>query len=219
MPIISFQAVNKEYTIKHQTIVALKDITFSIRPGSFCLLNGPSGSGKSTILKLILGVEKPTSGEIQINSTSSHPVGFIPQGYYLDPAQTVRKNIELPAIFTKLSTTDRNQRTNELSNLFGLDALLERLPQQLSGGQIQRVAIARALYNRPDIILADEPTSNLDYENANLVLRTLSHLCHNFGTTIILATHDSRAKLYANQLLTLTSDHIINSSMEKHEIL
>ncbi|MDR3297913.1 MAG: ABC transporter ATP-binding protein [Candidatus Nomurabacteria bacterium] len=219
---ITLSEISKTYTIKHKPVTALSNINFTVNNSAFLVLTGPSGSGKSTILQLISGIEQPTSGQIIIDGqnitkmTNSElttfrrkKVGIIFQQFYLEPTLTLRQNIELPAIFFNLSPEERNQRTKELANLMGLSEHLDHLPSQLSGGQIQRAAVARAIYNKPSILIADEPTSNLDHDNIHTVINLFKQIQQTYGTTIIIAAHDQTIANEATQVIKLDAGRIV----------
>jgi ABC-type lipoprotein export system ATPase subunit len=219
--IIEFCNVVKKYTLKKRDILAVNNASFSIDSGSFVAIIGASGSGKSTILQMISGIEQPTSGSIIVdgNDISSlnnaklaslrrKQIGIVFQNFYLEPNLTLRQNIELPAMFDKTSKTIRNKRTEELTQATDLYNRLAHRPNELSGGQIQRTAILRAIYNHPKIILADEPTSNIDHENATIVLNMLNKLRLNIGTTIIIATHDINVLSYADKVIRINEGYV-----------
>lgn len=219
---ITLTNVSKQYKIKHREVTALSDVSFSIEESAFVALTGPSGSGKSTILQLISGIEPPTSGQIiidgadlthlsnqQLTNYRRQKVGIIFQQFYLEPTLTLRQNIELPAMFFKLSAKYREQRTGELAALMGLANHLDHLPSELSGGQIQRAAVARALYNNPSILIADEPTSNLDHDNIYTVINLFKQIQQTYGTTIIVAAHDQTIADAATQVVRLEDGKII----------
>lgn len=210
--------ISKQYIVKRKPVDALKNVSFEVSDAAFLLLTGPSGSGKSTILQLISGIEQPTSGQILINDQDitkmpnrkltdfrRQTIGIVFQQFYLEPTLNLRQNIELPAMFAKQSSEFRKQRTAELAELMGLQEVLDHLPSELSGGQIQRGAVARAIYNKPAILIADEPTSNLDSENVNAIINLFKQVQQAYGTTIIIASHDQNLAPYASQTVKL--DH------------
>jgi putative ABC transport system ATP-binding protein len=216
MSIIKLLNVTKEYTTKSKTIQALKNISISISSNNFVALTGSSGSGKSTLLQLIGGFEPPTSGQIFINNKniSSLPdkqlsdlrraqIGFVFQNFYLQPTLTVRQNIELSAIFSSISKPTRRDKTEKLAASVGLSDKLDSLPHELSGGQTQRVAFLRAIYDNPKIILADEPTSNLDKNNSKTILELLRGFQTKNRATIVVATHNDLPLAYADQIIHL----------------
>lgn len=221
---IVFQSVNKTYHVSNQPVIALDDVSFSTQPGvGFLVITGASGSGKSTALQLIGGLEAPTSGHILIDNQDitamsakeliafrKRHIGIIFQQFYLEPTLTLQQNIELPAMFANLSKSERATRTKEIAEFMGLSEHLSHLPTQLSGGQIQRAAIARAIYMQPRILLADEPTSNLDHKNVAVVLDLFSQIRQKYGTMIVLATHDQSIAAQADQLIHLENGRLIH---------
>lgn len=218
---IELKGVRKVYEKKHGPIVALEDINLTINNSTFVALVGASGSGKSTLLQIISGVQRPSTGQVTIDgkdiasfSTEGlvtyrrRCVGIIYQQFYLDPVLSVRQNIELPGLFAGVTAKKRAERTAELVSFMGLAGRLDHLPSEISGGQIQRVAIARAIYNQPMIIIADEPTSNLDPKNTAIVLELLMQIKRIYGTTIIVATHDPVLIGEADEVITVSEGRI-----------
>lgn len=221
MNIITLESVSKQYKIKTRVVTALDNVNFEVEDGTFVVLTGPSGSGKSTILQLIGGIEQPTSGKVMVAGENlaeltnkeltqyrRKQIGIVFQQFYLDPTLTLRENIELPAMFLKMSVQEREQRTSELANIMGLSDHLDHLPSELSGGQIQRVAVARAMYNNPSILIADEPTSNLDHDNVGTVIAMFKRIQQVYGTTIIVAAHDIAIAQTADQVIRLENGSI-----------
>ncbi len=199
----------------------LKDINLEIAENSFTVLKGVSGSGKSTLLNIIGGIESPTSGNIIIDNQNINnlrrkdrvnfyrkKIGFIFQGFYLQPQLTIKDNIALMAIFAGISRLEREKRVYELAEKLGISEILNQLPSEISGGQAERACIARALYMSPEIILADEPTNNLDPDNAKNVIEILKTLQIEERSTIIVATHDPMVEKYATQILSLNGGSI-----------
>ncbi len=207
---VSLQRISKVYSRADYEVVALDNITISIPTGEFFCLMGPSGSGKSTLLHLIAGIDSPTGGEIsvlgeQISELSerdlakwrSENIGYVFQTFNLIPVLTAWENVELPLLLTNLSKKERVNRAKDALEVVGLGDRLNHLPKQLSGGQEQRVAIARAFVTDPAIILADEPTGELDAASATDVLKILKTLNTRHRKTVIMVTHDPRAQQYA----------------------
>lgn len=203
----------------------LKDINLEIAENSFTILKGVSGSGKSTLLNIIGGIESPTSGNIIIDNQNisnlkrrdrvnfyRKKIGFIFQGFYLQPQLTIKDNIALMAIFAGISRFEREKRVYELAEKLGISEILNQLPSEISGGQAERACIARALYMSPEIILADEPTNNLDLDNAKNVIEILKTLQIEERSTIIVATHDPMVEKYATQILSLKDGSIIRGT-------
>ncbi|MCL2371529.1 ABC transporter ATP-binding protein [Candidatus Saccharibacteria bacterium] len=218
---INLTNISKQYKLKRKVVDALNDISLEINSGSFTVLTGPSGSGKSTILQLVSGIEQPTSGQVTVDDQDltklnaqklaifrRKNVGIVFQQFYLDSTLTLRQNMELPAMFLGLSVEEREQRTKELATLMGLADHLDHLPSELSGGQIQRAAVARAIYNKPSILIADEPTSNLDQDNFLAVAKLFQQVHKTYGTTIIIATHDPRILEYASQTIKIRDGRV-----------
>lgn len=216
MSIVSVNKVSKSYWRDSLEIPVLKDISFEIPEGAFVALMGPSGSGKTTLLNLIAGIDRPTKGSITVASTNvtqlnesalaqwrSRNVGFIFQFYNLMPVLTAIENVELPLLLTKLSKKERRDRASFALQVVGLGDRLHHYPKQLSGGQEQRVAIARAIVSDPTLLVADEPTGDLDKVAAEDIMKLLERLNSEFKKTIIMVTHDPRAAEKAHTLRQL----------------
>src|SRR6202142_1640810 len=210
--VIETRNLTKEYVRDEFHVIALKDVSIGIHKGEFVALMGPSGSGKSTLLHLIAGMDKPSGGEIrvlghnlrelndrQIAHWRNEHVGFIFQQFNLIPVLTALENVELPLKLTNLKKAERREHAGTALKLVGLGDRLHHLPRQLSGGQEQRVAIARAIVTDPDLILADEPTGNLDAASAQEILGLLVRLNKEFGKTIVMVTHDPHAAHFASK--------------------
>ena len=215
-PFIRLQDLAKSYQRGGQTIPVLTGIHLDIAQGEFLALMGPSGSGKSTLLNLIAGIDQPTGGVLEIGGVNlaelnasdlarwrAQNVGFIFQFYNLMPVLTAQENVELPLMLTQLSKRERRQRAALALSMVGLAERGEHLPSELSGGQQQRVAIARAIVSDPSLIVADEPTGDLDRQSADDVLKLLQQLNRELGKTIIMVTHDRRAAQAAHSILHL----------------
>jgi putative ABC transport system ATP-binding protein len=205
-PIVEIRNIFKSYRRGSQIVPVLEDITFDIREGEFLALMGPSGSGKSTLLNLIAGIDKADSGTIMVGGVEitslsetelagwrATNVGFIFQFYNLIPVLTAFENIELPLLLTGLSKSERRDHVDLALRAVNLSDRAEHYPSQLSGGQQQRVAIARAFITDPTILVADEPTGDLDRHSAEEILDLMERLVHELGKTIIMVTHDPRA--------------------------
>ena len=214
--VIETRKLKKEFIRDEFHVVALKDVDIEIRKGEFAALMGPSGSGKSTLLHLIAAMDKPTDGEITVLGNNlralsdkaiahwrNEHVGFIFQSFNLIPVLTALENVELPLKLTNLSKKERLEHATTALKLVGLGDRVSHYPRQLSGGQEQRVAIARAIVTDPALILADEPTGNLDAASADDVLNLLSRLNKEFGKTIIMVTHDPHAARFASHVYHL----------------
>jgi len=204
--IIETDRLTKEFVRDEFHVVALKDVTLKIDKGEFVVLMGPSGSGKSTLLHLIAAMDRPSSGTLRVLGHAlgemtdreiahwrNENIGFIFQQFNLIPVLTALENVELPLKLTNLSKAERREHAITALRLVGLEERLHHLPRQLSGGQEQRVAIARAIVTDPALILADEPTGNLDAASAQEVRTILKRLNREFGKTIVMVTHDPAA--------------------------
>jgi putative ABC transport system ATP-binding protein len=205
-PIVELNGVGKTYFRDKEPIVVLENITLDIPEGSFDALMGPSGSGKTTLLNLIAGLDRPTRGTARVAGHDltamsdgdlarfrSKTMGFIFQAYNLMPVLTAAENVELPLLLTGLSRSERKKRAQTALRVVGLEERMSHYPRQLSGGQEQRVAIARAIVNDPKIIVADEPTGDLDRKSADEILTLLEKLNKEFKKTILMVTHDPHA--------------------------
>ncbi|QQS49183.1 MAG: ABC transporter ATP-binding protein [Acidobacteriota bacterium] len=223
MSILEAQNVTREYRMKAETVRALSEVSVGIGPGEFVAILGTSGSGKSTLLNLFGGLDRPTSGEILFDGQSLKPfssiemaryrlrsVGMIFQNFNLIPTMTARENVELALAFAGLSRAERRQRALELLDSVGLSHRTGHLPSELSGGEQQRVSIARAIANNPRILLADEPTGNLDSQRADEIMQLLDEMRRREGRTIILVTHDrDLADRYADRIIRLRDGRVV----------
>jgi len=220
--VIQTRRLTKEFVRDEFHVVALKDVNIEIERGAFVALMGPSGSGKSTLLHVIAAMDKPSGGEIrvlgqdlgaltdrQIAHWRNVNVGFIFQSFNLIPVLTALENVELPLKLTHLKKRERMEHAATALKLVGLGDRLGHFPRQLSGGQEQRVAIARAIVTDPALILADEPTGNLDAASAQDVLTLLSRLNKEFGKTIVMVTHDPHAAAFATKVRHLEKGEMV----------
>jgi putative ABC transport system ATP-binding protein len=220
--VIETRKLMKEFVRDEFHVIALKDVNIEIHKGEFVALMGPSGSGKSTLLHLIAAMDTATGGEIavlgqnlrqmsdkQIAHWRNENVGFIFQSFNLIPVLTAIENVELPLKLTKLNKKERLEHAATALKLVGLGDRLDHFPRQLSGGQEQRVAIARAIVTDPALILADEPTGNLDAVSADEVLSMLSRLNKEFGKTIVMVTHDPHAAKFATKARHLEKGELL----------
>jgi len=216
MAIIEIKDVSKSYHRDSLRIPVLENITLSVPEGEFLGLMGPSGSGKTTLLNLIAGIDKPDNGTItvagdevtrlsesQLADWRSRHVGFIFQFYNLMPVLTAFENVELPLLLLKMSKKQRHEQVKTALSLVGLAERMHHYPRQLSGGQEQRVAIARAIASDPTILVADEPTGDLDKQSATEILELLDRLNKEFKKTIVMVTHDQRAAEKAHVVMHL----------------
>ena len=212
-PIVEIRNLSKSYRRGGQIVPVLNDITLDIAAGEFVALMGPSGSGKSTLLNLIAGIDKPDGGVLRVGGIGiaemseaaladwrAEHVGFIFQFYNLMPVLTAFENVELPLLLTRLGSAARKQHVEAALGMVGLDDRMEHYPSELSGGQQQRVAIARAIITDPTILVADEPTGDLDRASAEDVLTLMDRLNHELGKTIIMVTHDPNAARRARSM-------------------
>lgn len=220
--IVRTRGLTKEFVRDEFHVMALDNVDIEIRRGDFVALMGPSGSGKSTLLHLIAAMDKPTDGDIQVLGANlrelrdkqiahwrNEHIGFIFQSFNLLPVLTALENVELPLKLTRLNKKERLEHAETALKLVGLGERMKHLPKQLSGGQEQRVAIARAVVTDPDLILADEPTGNLDAAAAEDVLTMLSRLNREFGKTVILVTHDPHAAKFAKTVRHLEKGQLL----------
>jgi putative ABC transport system ATP-binding protein len=208
---VDIQNVTKKFRKETTEVVALRETSVTIPAGTFVCLMGPSGSGKSTLLNLIAGIDRPSSGQVMVDGRDisklsegalaawrNQTIGFIFQTFNLIPVLTAFENVELPLLLTKLSKSERRSHVETALKLVGLGDRMTHFPRQLSGGQEQRVAIARAIVTDPALILADEPTGDLDAQSADEVLAILEKLNREFKKTVVMVTHDPRAARHAH---------------------
>ncbi len=225
--VIETRQLSKEFLRDDFHVVALNEVDLTVRRGEFVALMGPSGSGKSTLLHLIAAMDRPSSGEIfvlgqdlrrlsdrEMSHWRSRHIGFIFQSFNLIPVMSALENVELPLKLTDLKKQERIKHATTALNLVGLGDRLDHLPRQLSGGQEQRVAIARAIVTDPDIILADEPTGNLDASSAQEALILLEKLNRDHGKTIVIVTHDPHAANFASKVWHLDKGTLQHSPQE-----
>jgi putative ABC transport system ATP-binding protein len=220
--IIETRNLGKEFLRDEFHVVALEGVNLEIHKGEFVALMGPSGSGKSTLLHLIAAMDRPTTGEIRVLGADLHEVsertiaqwrnehvGFVFQHFNLIPVLTALENVELPLKLTSLKKAARLEHAATALKLVGLGDRMHHFPRQLSGGQEQRVAIARAIVTDPELILADEPTGNLDAASAHEILTVLSKLNREYGKTIVMVTHDPHAAQQASRVQHLEKGQLV----------
>ncbi len=209
--IVEAKALTKIFPHGGEDVVALDKVDIDVLKGDFVSLMGPSGSGKSTLLHIIAGIDRPTSGQISVlgdaiaemsesrlSGWRNLHVGFVFQSFNLIPVLTAQENVEMPLLLTSLNKKERREHVETVLKIVGLSDRMTHYPRQLSGGQEQRVAIARALVGDPDLILADEPTGDLDAHSAEEIMTVLQKLNQDQGKTVIMVTHDPRAADYAS---------------------
>ena len=222
MSLIQCRRLSRIYKRGVEEIRPLDELDLEIEAGGFVALMGPSGSGKTTLLNLLAGIDRPTSGELEIGGRSlgdlsrnrlaewrSEHVGYVFQLYNLVPVLTAYENIELPLLLQPISSAERHRRVSAALDVVGISDRHAHYPRQLSGGQEQRVAIARAIVTEPTLLLADEPTGDLDRESATAVMELLTKLNKEQGRTIVMVTHDAKTAEYADVLLHLEKGRLI----------
>jgi putative ABC transport system ATP-binding protein len=221
---IELKNVTKTYHLGDETLHALDDVSFSVQSGEFIAITGPSGSGKSTLANIIGGLDRPTSGAVMVDQNDlSHisdrklsdyrnrHIGFVFQSFNLQGSQTALENVTLPLIFSRMKTRERTARATECLQAVGLGDRLKHKPSQLSGGQRQRVAIARALAAQPSIVIADEPTGNLDSARGQEIMQLLKEL-NKQGITLIIITHDMAIARQASRTVQIKDGHLTERS-------
>lgn len=220
--LIAVRNLEKRYSINRQKVMALDNVSLDVYAGEFLAITGASGSGKSTLLQLMGGLDKPTSGAVIINNMTlgsltdrelsefrSKTIGFIFQFFYLQPFLRLGRNLEVPGMFARVKHGRRQKQVKELAETVGIADRLDHFPKELSGGQIQRAAIVRALLNNPKVILADEPTGNLDSTTSAAIIALFEKIRREFGTTIVIATHDAAIARRADRVIRLQDGGII----------
>lgn len=220
---IKISSLSKEYKLPKSTVIALKNIDLTIGDGEFVAIVGPSGSGKSTLMQMIGGMDKPTTGEVIVNDKvlskmkdselseyRNNEVGFIFQLFYLQNYLTVIENIQIPLFFRGVEKKKRYELALSAATNVGMADRIDHLPKELSGGQMQRVAIARAIVGNPKVILADEPTANVDRENSDKIMEQFKHIHETLNTTIIIVTHDERIAAVCDRIIRLEDGKIVS---------
>ncbi len=222
MSVIQTENLSKVYRTTKIPVTALETISLTVMRGEFTALVGPSGSGKTTLLNLIGGLDEPTTGRVMVNGVDIsqlqgnalidfrlHHIGFVFQAFNLIPVLTAQENVEFIMLLQKRPAAERRLRALELLEAVGIGDKARHRPAELSGGQQQRVAVARALASRPQFILADEPTANLDSKSAETLLNLMADLNQKDGITFIFSTHDSRVVERARRIITLQDGHVL----------
>lgn len=231
MSLVRVEGVTKEYQLGEQQVVALHDITLSFDEGVFLAIAGPSGSGKTTLLNIIGCIDTPTAGKVYIDDVEvtgrsadaladlrARTTGFIFQSFNLFPVLSAAENVEFPLLnLPEIGRVERQQRVAQFLAVVGLERFAEHKPNQLSGGQRQRVAIARALAIKPRIVLADEPTANLDRKTGEGILSLMKDINRDYGTTFIFSTHDRRIMAMADRLIRIEDGRISSLGMKVNE--
>ena len=225
---VRVEQVTRTFPLDHSAVTALDRLDLSIPAGEFLAISGPSGSGKSTLLNLIGCIDKPTSGRIFVEGVDTsrlsaaqtsvlrrEKIGFVFQTFNLIPVFTAAENVEYPLLVQGFSSSERRQRVAEALENVGLSARADHRPDLLSGGERQRVAVARAIVHRPSLVLADEPTANLDTRNATQLIDLMRDLNSNLGLTFIFSTHDQRLLEHTPRIVRLTDGHIISDTDTK----
>ena len=225
LPMIQCRGVSKSYRKGSTLVTPLEALDLDVPKGEFLALMGPSGSGKTTLLNLLSGIDSPTEGSLVIAGTEiaklsrrdltkwrANHVGYIFQLYHLVPVLTAFENVELPLLLSPMSKRERHERVETALSLVGLGDRIHHTPSELSGGQEQRVAIARAMVADPPLLVADEPTGDLDRESATRILELLRQLAAEFGKTIVMVTHDAKAAAAADRILHLEKGQLLENS-------
>ncbi|HXG67609.1 MAG TPA: ABC transporter ATP-binding protein [Blastocatellia bacterium] len=231
MPILVVEEVEKIYEGGRGGVAALRGVSFTISAGDFVALMGPSGCGKSTLLHLVGGMDRPTRGRVlldgqeisrigeeELTRIRRRKIGFVFQFFNLLPTLTAAENVALPLMLDGVSESKARKQALRLLDIVGLEARARHYPAELSGGEMQRAAIARAIITGPELVLADEPTGNLDSENGEQVMRLLADLNRDSGITFLLATHSQEAARYAKRIICLR-DGLIERVMEHESVL
>jgi ABC-type lipoprotein export system ATPase subunit len=221
-PLLQAKELSREFD--DGRVRALRGVSFSIQEREFVAITGPSGCGKSTLLQLLGALDRPTGGDLfyRGQSVPNHPnpaeyraceIGFIFQAFHLLPTFTALENVQIPMFGTGRSRAERRDRALALLRLVGLESRLDHFPSKLSGGERQRVAIARSLANEPSLLLADEPTGNLDSENARLILELLVRLHHEQNMTLVLVTHDMAVARLASRAIKMKDGRVVSDNV------
>jgi len=223
--LVSVEDVTRKFPLDHNAVTALNHVSFQVNAGEFLAIAGPSGSGKSTLLNLIGCIDKPTSGRILINSVNAstlsparttqlrrETIGFVFQTFNLIPVFTASENVEFPLLVQGVNASDRRKRVGEALESVGLSARAHQRPDLLSGGERQRIAVARAIVHHPALVLADEPTANLDTQNATQLIDLMRDLNRSLGLTFIFSTHDQRLLEHTPRIVRLCDGQVISDT-------
>ena len=218
---INLKKVNRKFQLASGDIEAVKNVSLSIKRGEFVIISGPSGAGKTTLLNMVSGIDLPSSGQVllnkkpvnkfskrQLNELRRKTIGMVFQAHALMPLLSAYENVELPLRILGMKGKERKEKTEEILEILGLKYRMSHRPYELSGGERQRVSVARALVRKPEILVADEPTSQLDSVNTEIVFEQIKDICQTFDTTVILATHDQRMKKFGDKLFNMRSGEL-----------
>jgi putative ABC transport system ATP-binding protein len=229
--LVHVDAVTRRFPLDHNEVIALDHTSLRVERGEFLAIAGPSGSGKSTLLNLIGCIDKPTSGRILIDGVDTgtlspvqladlrrKKIGFVFQTFNLIPVFTAAENVEFPLLIQGLSPAERRTRVTEALESVGLAGRAHQRPDLLSGGERQRVAVARAIVHRPALVLADEPTANLDTRNATQLIELMRGLNQRLGLTFIFSTHDQRLLEHTPRIVRLTDGQVVSDSLAKGDV-
>ena len=218
---INLKKISRTFILPSGDIDAVKNVSLKIKKGEFIIISGPSGAGKTTLLNMVSGIDLPSSGEVmisgnsiksfsknQLNELRRKTIGMVFQAHALMPLLSAYENVELPLRILGISGKERKNKTEEILEILGLKYRMSHRPYELSGGERQRVSVARALVRQPKILVADEPTSQLDSVNTEIVFEQIKDICKKFNTTVVLATHDQRMKKFGDKLFNMRSGEL-----------
>ena len=218
---INLKKISRTFSLSSGDIEAVKNVNLKIKKGEFIIISGPSGAGKTTLLNMASGIDYPSSGEViisgdsisnfsknQLNKLRRKTIGMVFQAHALMPLLSAYENVELPLRILGISGKERKNKTEEILEILGLKYRMSHRPYELSGGERQRVSVARALVRKPEILVADEPTSQLDSVNTEIVFEQIRDICKSFNTTVVLATHDQRMKKFGDKLFNMRSGEL-----------
>ena len=218
---INLKKISRSFILPSGDIDAVKNVSLKIKKGEFIIISGPSGAGKTTLLNMVSGIDLPSSGEVmisgnsikrfsknQLNELRRKTIGMVFQAHALMPLLSAYENVELPLRILGISGKERKNKTEEILEILGLKYRMSHRPYELSGGERQRVSVARALVRKPKILVADEPTSQLDSVNTEIVFEQIKDICKKFNTTVVLATHDQRMKKFGDMLFNMRSGEL-----------
>lgn len=218
---INLKKVSRVFQLSSGDIEAVKNVDLKINKGEFVIISGPSGAGKTTLLNMISGIDLPSAGEVflnggsidkfskkQLNTLRRKTIGMVFQAHALMPLLSAYENVELPLRILGINGRERRQKTEEILGILGLKYRMSHRPYELSGGERQRVSVARALVRKPEVLVADEPTSQLDSVNTEIVFEQIKEICQTFNTTVVLATHDQVMKKFGDKLFNMRSGEL-----------